>query len=577
MVSRCSLAFLFLPLCLAQLADELRLSQEEILALRAESEAMFAHGFDSYMRHALPRGADELRPLSCSGRRYDERERGTLDDSLGGFSLTLVDSLDMLALMGNWTAFESAITEVQATVDFENDVFVSVFEVNIRVLGGLLSAHQLAERFEHLLPSGRYDGGLLHKARDLGERLLPAFDTPTGLPIHRINLRTGKAMEGERSDTCTAAAGSMLVEMGLLSRLTGDARFESAARGAVDFLWNKRSRLGLVGSMIDTNRGHWTSSTTGVGAGVDSFYEYLLKAHLLLGDGALYDAFTASYDAIQMHCLYALDAERGANARRAAIEQHKRLPNATAHSDVWYLRLGASEPPLYLTEVDMHQGREPSFGRRVSALQAFWPGVQAMHGDLKRAEAQYASLLALWGRFRALPEVFDVGALSGKGRLLNFGKDSPIRPELIESTFYLYGATKRQRYLCAAKEMLRAIQHRNRVDCGYASLADVTGTRLDDRMDSFVLSETFKYLYLTFDAALAPESRKSIFCLDGGGAQSADRNCLREGSYIFSTEGHVLLLPDGASSAPVRDSDVQRDRQMSDRCSSLRNGVCQIP
>ena len=55
---------------------------------------MFKHGFDAYMRYAYP--DDELKPLSCVGRRWDSRERGTLDDSLGGYALTLIDSLSTL-------------------------------------------------------------------------------------------------------------------------------------------------------------------------------------------------------------------------------------------------------------------------------------------------------------------------------------------------------------------------------------------------------------------------------------------------------------------------------------------------
>ena len=62
--------------------------------LREETRGMFYHAYDNYRAHAFP--WDELKPLSCEGRRWDRRDRGTLDDSLGGFSTTLVDALDML-------------------------------------------------------------------------------------------------------------------------------------------------------------------------------------------------------------------------------------------------------------------------------------------------------------------------------------------------------------------------------------------------------------------------------------------------------------------------------------------------
>ena len=138
---------------------------------------MFHHAFDHYMRFAYP--DDELKPLSCVGRRWDKRERGTLDDSLGGYALTLVDSLSTLAVIGD--------------VTFDRNVTVSVFEANIRILGGLLSAHVLALELAPIFgTSKRACDALLKMAYDLGERLLPAFETPTGtsrgVPIPPMSL-----------------------------------------------------------------------------------------------------------------------------------------------------------------------------------------------------------------------------------------------------------------------------------------------------------------------------------------------------------------------------------------------------
>ena len=183
--------------------DEQRLEE-----LRDEVLAMFEHAFDSYMKNAYP--WDELKPLSCSGRRWDQRERGTLDDSLGGYALTLVDTLDTLLIMGWPDRFEAAIATVERDVHFDRNITVSVFEANIRVLGGLLSAHQLASSLSPF--KERYSGRLLALATDLGERLLPAFETPTGLPLHRVNLRHG-AMPRESRETCPAAAGTLLLEV----------------------------------------------------------------------------------------------------------------------------------------------------------------------------------------------------------------------------------------------------------------------------------------------------------------------------------------------------------------------------
>lgn len=62
-------------------------------------------------------------------------------------------------------------------------------QCNIRVLGGLVSAHILATDSANRLVQGSYKNQLLTLAEDLGRRFLPAFDTPTGLPYAWINLK----------------------------------------------------------------------------------------------------------------------------------------------------------------------------------------------------------------------------------------------------------------------------------------------------------------------------------------------------------------------------------------------------
>ena len=201
------------------------------------------------MLHAFPK--DELKPLSCSGqaracchapaarrrRRPPARRRGkhaaALQDTLGSYALTLIDALDSVALMGNTTAFGSAVNWLTASLSFDIDDTVSVFETNIRVLGGLMSAHLLAADEATgfaartpsadprpaprpvlkpcaACPSGQvpgYKGGLLDLAADLGSRLLPAFDTPTGIPYGAVNLNSGVAEAGRPPPSRQACAG----------------------------------------------------------------------------------------------------------------------------------------------------------------------------------------------------------------------------------------------------------------------------------------------------------------------------------------------------------------------------------
>ena len=93
---------------------------------------MFYHGYDNYMQNAFP--DDELRPISCQGD----------NEMFGGLALSLIDSIDMRGIAGNATAFTAALWKIVDHVDFDKDKVVSVFEMNIRVLGGLLSAHIMA-------------------------------------------------------------------------------------------------------------------------------------------------------------------------------------------------------------------------------------------------------------------------------------------------------------------------------------------------------------------------------------------------------------------------------------------------
>ncbi|CAM9702171.1 unnamed protein product, partial [Ectocarpus sp. 12 AP-2014] len=150
---------------------------------------------------------------------------------------------------------------------------------------------------------GWYGGELLSLAYDLGRRLLPAFDTPLGIPVHRVNLRKG-VPRGETRDTCSAAAGTFLVEFGALSRLTGDPSFEAAARRAVGALWERRSPLGLVGGGVKGSTGKWDSRTASIGAGTDSFYEYLDKSARLFRDAEMKGMFREAYAGVEENLVW---------------------------------------------------------------------------------------------------------------------------------------------------------------------------------------------------------------------------------------------------------------------------------
>lgn len=294
---------------------------------RRETKETFYYGYDNYLKYAYPE--DELRPLSCAPlvRDNDNPNDFGVNDVLGNYSLTLIDSLSTLAILASSPSAgpRSALHDFQNGIasfvelygdgtasasghgkrakGFDLDSKVQVFETVIRGLGGLLSAHQFAVGDLPILgyspvtvqEEGRtgirwpnnffYDNQLLRLAYDLGERLLPAFSTSTGIPYPRVNLRTGVPFydnspynynaehgqcsasgytDSETTRTCSAGAGSLVLEMVTLSRLTGDPRFEQVGKAAFWAIWNRRTSIGLIGSDINPETGDWLSGYTGV-------------------------------------------------------------------------------------------------------------------------------------------------------------------------------------------------------------------------------------------------------------------------------------------------------------------------
>ena len=140
---------------------------------------MFSFAYDSYLKYASD--YDELRPISCDGV-----------NTWGSYKLTLIDALDTLAVMGNYTEFQRVVALLIQDTNFDRDINVSVFETNIRIVGGLLSAHLLSHKAQlELEPGWPCNGPLLRMAEDVAKRLLPAFDTKTGMPYGSINLKYG--------------------------------------------------------------------------------------------------------------------------------------------------------------------------------------------------------------------------------------------------------------------------------------------------------------------------------------------------------------------------------------------------
>ena len=168
-------------------------------ALADSVRAEFLFCWKAYERYAW--GHDELRPVSRTPRDWYG------DPVL----MTPVDALDALLMLGFQAEADQARELIAEQLSFDRDTSVQVFEVTIRLLGGLLSGYQMTG-----------DERLLRLAEDLGTRLLPAFGSLTGMPYRFVNLRTGR-VSGSRSNP--AEIGTLLLEFGTLAKLTNRPEF----------------------------------------------------------------------------------------------------------------------------------------------------------------------------------------------------------------------------------------------------------------------------------------------------------------------------------------------------------------
>lgn len=418
------------------------------LADRVKAE--FLHAWRGYQRYAA--GHDDLRPLSKTGYNWYNEP----------LYFTPVDALSTMTLMGLDAEADSVRQFLAANLRFDLDQDVQVFEITIRHLGGLLSAYQLTG-----------DRRLLDLAHDLGRRLLPAFQTPTGLPYRYVNLRTGAVRD---SVSNPAETGTLLLEFGTLSKLTGDPVFYDTAKRALVATFDARSDLGLVGNRIDVRTGQYVGRRSHISGGIDSYYEYLLKCDRLFGDA---------------DCRRMWEASVGPMNRYLA-------DTTSVSGQLWY------------GVVDMDTGARTS--TTYGALDAFVPGMLALGGDLGRARRLQESSYRMWRLHGIEPERFDYRT----NEIVYAGY--PLRPEIVESAYILYRYTRDPQYQRMGAAMFEDFVRYTRTDAGFATLESVVTKEKADEQQSFLFAETFKYFYLLF---APPET------LDFNG-------------IVFNTEAHPL-------------------------------------
>jgi glycosyl hydrolase family 47 len=409
--------------------------------LAAEVKAEFLHAWDGYKQYAW--GHDDLKPLSK-----------TYHDWYGqSLLMTPVDALDTMIIMGLNAEAAKTRRYILANLSFDKDIEVQNFEITIRLLGGLLTNYQLTG-----------DKRFLTLAEDLGKRLLPVFNSPTGMPYRYVNLKTGKTRDAKSNP---AETGTLLIEFGTLSKFTGNPVYYKKAKRALVETFNRRSEIGLVGTWINVETGEWVDTDSHISGAIDSYYEYLLKCWLLFGDRDCKRMWDASLVAIKQY----LEAEfyRPLPVKPTPVD---------GYDEFWY------------GHADMNTGQRGA--ETYGALDAFFPAALALSGDMPRAIRLQISSFEMWNYAGIEPEEYNYREQKITSPAYH------LRPEIIESTYYLYHYTKAPRYLEMGQKLWQDFVRHCRTDVAYAALKSVVTKEKSDSMQSFLFAETFKYFYLLF-------------------------------------------------------------------------------
>ncbi|KAK7329734.1 hypothetical protein VNO77_23911 [Canavalia gladiata] len=433
-------------------------------------EAML-HAWTSYEKYAW--GSDELKPKSMIGV-----------DNFGGLGATLVDSLDTLFIMGLDDQFKRAREWIAESLHFNKNTEISVFETTIRVLGGLLSAYDL---------SG--DKVFLEKARDLADRLLPAWDTPSGIPYNRINLARGSTNNPAwtRGNSILADSGSEQLEFIALSQRTKDPKYQLKAEKVIKELYRSFPEDGLLPIYIDPLTGTKSNGAITFGAMGDSFYEYLLKAWI----------------------------------------QGNKTEVVTFYREMWEKSMKGLQSLIRKSTPSSFSYIPEKLGNslfdKMDELACFAPGMLALGSSGYGSEEadKFMSLAeelawTCYNFYQSTPT-----KLAGENYYFREGEDMEVgtswniqRPETIESLFYLWRFTGNKTYQEWGWNIFQAFEKNSRIETGYVGLKDVTTGDKDNMMQSFFLAETLKYLYLLF-------SPPSVISLD---------------EWVFNTEAHPLRI-----------------------------------
>ncbi|TDL20923.1 glycoside hydrolase [Rickenella mellea] len=478
----------------------------------------FKHAWLAYERDAM--GDDEYHPIS---------QKGTNLTAAGGIGYTVIDSMDTMILMGLTEETARAREWVANNLSFERDANFNTFETTIRVLGGLLSTYHLSKN----------DNLYLEKALELTNRMMPVFSTKTGLPLSNINLgqKIGVGDADNNNLVSTAEVATLQLEFKYLSSVSDDDTYWKAVERVMQLINSNHPTPRLASIFMNPDNGQFVTSDIRLGSRGDSFYEYLLKQYLQTSrtEDIYRQMYEESMEAIHQHLVKTsmtshliytseLIPERGPDG-----DMTWRLTPKQDHLVCFLggsLMLGAVTTGALVDKVSVppkHDELSPT-GRR-----DWKTGVELIHTCMETHNTA-TGLAPEIVHFRIPSDKMDMGGIAPNDWYIKGARPGAyppldaryiLRPETIESLFIAYRLTADKRYRDSGWKIFQAIEKHCRIETGgYASVINVDElpVRHEDKMETFMMSETLKYLFLLFsDASVIPLT-----------------------DYVFNTEAHPL-------------------------------------
>ncbi|POS85078.1 hypothetical protein EPUL_003410, partial [Erysiphe pulchra] len=487
-------------------------SEVNWLERRERVKEAFILSWDAYSRNAW--GYDEFHPVSKKGRQMTPN----------GLGWIIVDALDTMILMNLTSQLIHARDWLKTSLNYDQNQDVNTFETTIRMLGGLLSAHYLSNEYPNMAPLADDDEGkagedlYLEKAKDLADRIIGAFDSPSGIPFASVNLKTSTGLPSHEDGgaSSTAEAATLQLEFKYLAKLTGEAFYWQAAEKVIKIIDDNGAQDGLVPIYIYTHDGHFRGENIRLGSRGDSYYEYLIKQYLQTSKEE--PIYNEMWD----------EALQG-------VRKHL---------------ITYSKPSRFTVLGERPSGLNGSLHPKMDHLVCFMPGTIALAvtGGISELEAKKLSswnlqkdedmrlarelMSTCWGMYKVTatglapeivhfnienpplpestphnppPELVNSKDAEWKKDFIVKSNDhhNLQRPETVESLFYMWRITGDLKYREWGWEMFNSFMKHTAVNGGvdgFTSLsnADVIPPVTRDNMESFWLAETLKYFYLLF-------------------------------------------------------------------------------